>query len=285
MNQRPQLALTDKGAASYFHFSENSPMQVRADCAFAEAAEEFSRAPYAVEPVFGLRHIAPCRHLRLFPRDAMVVRMSRYHYETVTEGFAILVPSSDPHDRWVSHFSESKRDWQAGHTAVRAITSADLGRLSEIFRPEELPLVVGVADLQRAINKKDEAGFWLANEKVRPWQRQRNMPGVTITYKAIGRDWGAAQSLYADLMNELTQNVRLILWQPERGQLRPALYCPDLKTAKFVLLLMGRIRVCPKCKEIFRPKKGEKTMWFFAVPPTALLGARHSLVRENVNDC
>ena len=141
----------------------------------------------------------------------------------------------------------------------------------EIFRPEELPLVVGVADLQRAINKKDEAGFWLANEKVRPWQRQRNMPGVTITYKAIGRDWGAAQSLYADLMNELTQNVRLILWQPERGQLRPALYCPDLKTAKFVLLLMGRIRVCPKCKEIFRPKNARRQCGFLLSRPRRCL--------------
>jgi uncharacterized C2H2 Zn-finger protein len=184
--------------------------------------------------------------------------MSRYHYKTVTEGFAILVPSSNPHDRWVSHFSESKRDWQASHTAARAITSADLegrGRLSEIFRSKELPLVVGVEELRRAINKKDESGFWQAYEKVRPWQRNRNMPGVTTTYKAIDNDWAAAQSLYADLMSELTQNARLILWQPEKGQLRPALYCPDLKTAKFVLLLMGRIRVCPRCKEIFRPKK------------------------------
>jgi uncharacterized C2H2 Zn-finger protein len=110
-----------------------------------------------------------------------------------------------------------------------------------------------VEALRIAINKRDEPGFWQAYEKVRPWQR--NMRGVTITYKAIGKDWAAAQSLYADLMSELTQNVRLILWQPEKGQLRPALYCPDLKTAKFVLLLMGRIRVCPRCKEIFRPKK------------------------------
>jgi uncharacterized C2H2 Zn-finger protein len=188
----------------------------------------------------------------------MLSYMSRYRYETVTEGFAVIVPSDNPDDRWVSHYTESKRDWRAGHTAARAITNADLqgkGKLSEIFRPEEIPLVVNVEALRRAISKKDEPGFWQAYEKVRPWQRERNMRGVTITHQPIGNNWANAQSLYADLMNELTQNARLILWQPERGQLRPGIYCPDLKTANFVLLLMGRIRVCPRCKEIFRPKK------------------------------
>jgi hypothetical protein len=185
----------------------------------------------------------------------MLICMSRYRYETVTEGLAVLVPSSNPNDRWVSYFSESKRDWRAGHTAVRAITNADLrGKSPEIFRPEELPLVKGIAELRRAINTKDERGFWRAFEEVRPWQRVRNMPGVTVSCQPIGKDWARARSLYADLISELTQNVRLILWQPERGQLMPALFCPDLKSAQFVLLLMGRIRVCPWCKEIFKPK-------------------------------
>jgi hypothetical protein len=160
-----------------------------------------------------------------------------------------ILPRSEK-DREVTVFS-GPNSWS--EKTVRSVTSSDLdepGRLLKIFSREQWPLVVGVSELRIAIRKKDEPAFRQAFEKVRPWWPTAGQ----FTLNAIGNNWSGAKSLFSKLMNKLTQNARLIQWQPNEGLLMPALYCPDLKTAKFVLLVMGRLRVCPKCKEIFSPK-------------------------------
>ncbi len=177
--------------------------------------------------------------------------MRRDRYKTVTDALAILTDSKDEKGRrCISFFRGGEWGW----TAVQPITSEDIegpGRLQEIFRREELPLVVGAAEMRRAIRKRDEAAFLQAFEKVRPWWPVAGR----FTLGPIRDNWAAAQEVYARLLTNLTQNARLIVWQPESGLLMPALYCRDLKTAKFVMLVMGRLRVCPKCKGIFVPKK------------------------------
>lgn len=175
----------------------------------------------------------------------MVVPMSRYTIQTVTQplqGLTVLVPSSNENDRWISTGTI--------HCAVRPITSADLeraGRLREIFRKEDLPLAVGVAEMQRSIRKRDERGFREAYENLRPWFL--TVGKDTLNPRKI--DWMGARFIYTEVINAQTRKAHLVMWPPEDNLLMPALYCPDLKTAKFVLLAMGRLRVCPYCKSVF----------------------------------
>jgi len=137
-------------------------------------------------------------------------------------------------------------------TAVRVIKTSDIearGRLQEIFRPKELRLVLGAAEMRSALVRQDERAFHQAFEKVRPWFPTAG----ELRLNPIGRDWTGARDVYTRLMSSLLQKARLILWQPQEPSLMPALYCPDLKTASFVMTAMGRLRVCPKCNEVFYP--------------------------------
>jgi len=187
--------------------------------------------------------------------------MSRDHYESVTHGLAILVPvlelpaiDGEPQaaDAWVTAFRAPNR-W--AEQAVREVKNSDIegpGRLRRIFRVEELPLVLGAAEMKRAFRKMDAEAFRNAFEKIRPW-----WPAVgRFTLGTIESDWSGAEWLYSRLMNNLIQNARLVLWRREKALLMPGLYCPDLKTAAFVMTVMDHIRVCPKCNEMFIPSAG-----------------------------
>jgi hypothetical protein len=55
-------------------------------------------------------------------------------------------------------------------------------------------------------------------------------------------------------MADLLERTRLVISKKD-CRLLPALYCPDWKTAAFVLTFMGRVRACanPKCRAVFVP--------------------------------
>jgi hypothetical protein len=123
-------------------------------------------------------------------------------------------------------------------------------RLLKIFEAEQLALVSGVAEIAYAFRKRDAEAFRRAFQKVRPWWPDNRR----FTPCKIEDDWPAAQGTYSTLINKFIQNARLILWRRENEhRLLPALYCPDLKTAFFVMTAMGKVRVCPKCNEMFIP--------------------------------
>jgi len=142
-------------------------------------------------------------------------------------------------------------DWT--FTAVRVVTLEERGLLQKIFKPEELQLVFGAAEMRRAFKKKNEPAFWQAFEKVRPWWPILG----EMEFHPIGKSWAGPRELLAQLMSYLLQKARLILWQPEPHLLRPALYCPDMRTAAFVNIAMGSLRVCAneRCGRFFEPKR------------------------------
>lgn len=152
----------------------------------------------------------------------------------------------------------------AGCMAVRAVSGREIkARLRTIFRPDELPLFVGVMELKGAYDAGDELALQRASEKVRPWladfasprERQWKTADGRVSIETVGRKWNATRWNYSRLTADMFRNARLVIYFPENeeGRPLPALYCPDWKTAAFVMTFLGRIRVCPKCSIIFIP--------------------------------
>lgn len=179
--------------------------------------------------------------------------MSRDRDETVTHTLTTLVHTDNLEDAagWISVFR--KRDVR--HTAIRVANIEERGLLQKVFGIEGQPLVSGITEMRQAFLKKNEPAFWRAFEKVGPWWP--TLPGVTETFSPIGNNWAGAREVYAYLMSYLLQDARFIMWQPEPFVLRPAVFCLDMKTAVFVNIAMGHLRVCAnaKCGIFFAPKK------------------------------
>jgi len=184
--------------------------------------------------------------------------MSRYPLQAVTSSLAILVDADtlEEADGWGTCFPAPSR---TKFMAVRVVKNTDIeGRLQKIFPREELPLVVGAAELKRAYHKKDEFAFRQAFEKVRPWVPSFGGLGrwsLESLGPSSGDKWAAGvRWIYSSLMSNVLQNARLIMWCSDRERrFWPALYCPNWRIAAFVLEFIGRIRVCPKCTTIFIP--------------------------------
>jgi hypothetical protein len=189
----------------------------------------------------------------------MVIVMTRNSVRTVT--LPILVESNrgEEFDGWGTFFPADR----TGSWGVREVRERDItGRLRTIFRPEELPLFVGAIELKQAYDAGDELTLERASEKVRPFMRhfapprefEAKTPDGRVTIKSVGQKWNATRWNYSRLMAHMFQNARLVVWfSQKKERLLPAVYCPDLKTAAFMMTFLGRIRVCPKCSTIFIP--------------------------------
>ena len=88
--------------------------------------------------------------------------------------------------------------------------------------------------------------------KVHPW-----VPSIGVrSVSADANIWHLARWDYAGVMSNALQNARLVVWFPFESTrlLSPGVYCPDLKTAAYVTMVIGSIRICPKCENTFIPK-------------------------------
>lgn len=142
---------------------------------------------------------------------------------------------------------------------VRAITAAEVKRrLLEIFsskeesRINEKFIYVGAGLLTQAYKAGDEYGLQYALERLDPW-----IPSFgTKTLNPDGDKREGARWDHSSLMSNAVQNARLVAWYPYKTKLllSPAVYCPNLATAAYVMMFMGGIRVCPKCHVPFIPK-------------------------------
>lgn len=145
-------------------------------------------------------------------------------------------------------------------------------RLHSIFTPKSISLYAGVLRLKQALESKDELALQTASEKMRPWMADyAEFPSFLLEIdtakkssllKRTGVNHGYSAFVnYSRVVAETLQNARLVIWFSERNErLLPAVYCPDWKTAAFVLALMGRVHVCgnPKCNEVFVPGSDKK---------------------------
>jgi hypothetical protein len=146
---------------------------------------------------------------------------------------------------------------------VRVVRDEDIqARLRTIFSAKDIPLFLGAIQLKLAYDAGDGLAFQQAADKVRPWIpdfielqdfRWKSADG-RISVETRGRKTYSALLNYISLMADMFQSARLVIWFSEKEErLMPALYCPDWKTAAFVMTFTGRLRVCPKCSTIFTP--------------------------------
>jgi hypothetical protein len=185
--------------------------------------------------------------------------MTRNSVQTVTLPILVAADTAKEMDGWGTFFPVDRVE----SMAVRVVREADIkARLRTIFRPKDLALFVGAIELKQAYDAKDELSLQRASEKVRPWIKHFALPReldwksadgrVSIT--STGQKWNATRWNYSRLMADMFQNARLVLWFSQKDERSlPALYCPDWKTAAFLMTFLGRIRVCPKCSKIFIP--------------------------------
>lgn len=194
----------------------------------------------------------------------MIAAMSRYSLQTVTSPLPILVELG-PKDRLKdadgrANFLPGDR----GDSWVRVVRATDIKqRLRAIFTPKDIPLYVGAVQLRQALDAGDEWGLRSASEKVRPWMADfTEIPSLLLEVsggRAVLKRTGVNRRLsgfynYSRLIADMFQSARLVMWFSEAGdRFLPALYCPDWKTAAFVVTFMGRVRVCPKCTKVFIP--------------------------------
>jgi hypothetical protein len=185
--------------------------------------------------------------------------MTRNSVRTVTLPILVAANITKEMDGWGTFFPADRIE----SMAVRVVSEEDIkSRLRTIFRPKDLPLFVGAIELKQAYDAKDELSLQRASEKVRPWIKHFALPRELdwksadgrVSFTSSGQKWNATRWNYSRLMADMFQSARLVIWFSEKeGRFLPALYCPDWKTAAFVMTFLGRIRVCPKCSTIFIP--------------------------------
>lgn len=182
---------------------------------------------------------------------ATVIVMSRDPLQTVT--LPVLVDAETPEDAdgWGTCFPAPNR---TKIMAVRLVKPEDIQqRVHKIFPDREILLFIGAIQLKRAYGAKDERELQEAVEKVHPWVPR--IIGSRVSNNPSADKWAGARWDYSSLMSNALQNARLVMWWREKGEslISPAVYCPDWRTAAFVMTFMGSIRVCPKCKRVFVP--------------------------------
>lgn len=174
--------------------------------------------------------------------------MSRYSLQTVTLPILVDAESVQQSDGWGTCFPSPGR---TKRMAVRVVKAKDIRqRVRKIFPDREIFMFAGVNQIDHAYGVKDERELQDALEKVLPW-----VPRIGGSIVSYADKWARARWDYPSVMSNALQNARLVMWCPYKGErlLSPAVYCPNWKTAAFVMTFMGSIRVCPKCERVFVP--------------------------------
>jgi hypothetical protein len=176
--------------------------------------------------------------------------MSRSPLHTVT--FPLLIDSGRIEPRgWLTNRG-------GGFASVCAISEKELIDQSGAFLgPKALGLFRGLDLLKRAFEAKDWWELTDAVKLLRPYYPPLR-PGMTRIEDWSGNNkWEGARWLYSEQMTREVSRCRLVMWFPNDGTglLSPAIYCPNLKTAAFVALFRGGMRVCPRCGILYVPDK------------------------------
>jgi len=186
--------------------------------------------------------------------------MSRYPLQTVTHPVALPVLVAEEAEKADGCCTAFPRPNRTSFVNVRVVTEAEIKRrLPKIFsskvvsRTNEMILYVGAGQLMRAYEARDARALEDALKNVQPWVPR--IPGEE-SVNADADKWEGARWDYSSLMSNAIQDARLVTWWPgnKAPLVSPGIYCPDWKTAAYVMLLMGTIRVCPKCGNPFVPK-------------------------------
>lgn len=69
----------------------------------------------------------------------------------------------------------------------------------------------------------------------------------------FGESWDLHEMLLAQVIGEIMSPARLVYWfNAKRNRMETGIYCPDLRTAVLVELVIGdSFRICPQCRTTF----------------------------------
>jgi hypothetical protein len=212
--------------------------------------------------------------------------MQRPHYDTVT-GIPVLTPC-EPRDHeglatWLGDVRETRQHvWEL--TQAHLDPNSKKSPLRVVPKPDREFFLAVVALLQ-GLEKKDRIAIAGARERVvialgrergvglnSEWvQRVASQLGLKPGREAKAIELGTlgpGQSedirwLFSGVVSGELDSVRLVLWWSD-GRFRPALYCPDLKSALFTFILMKIVAgrgwgVCPHCGDFFIQKRSDQT--------------------------
>jgi hypothetical protein len=176
------------------------------------------------------------------------------------------------------------------YTYVRAVTQDDLAPSSKrspirSVSEADKEFFLAVVALMKGLENKDRVAIARARERVvlalgRKQGIDPSSPDVRRVASQLGlepgRDAVALEIftlgpghsadvgwLFSSVVSGELDSVRLVLWW-FRKQFRPALYCPDLKSALFTLILMKIVGgkgwgACPQCGDFFVQKRPDQT--------------------------
>jgi hypothetical protein len=192
--------------------------------------------------------------------------MSRDPLHTVTSILPVLVELGAEDSLKEADGRADFLPGERGDSFLRVVRPTDVQeRLRRIFGPKEISLFLGAIQLRQALETEDEWALQTASQKIRPWLPdfaeiptsllEIDTKRRTASFKQTGIDRRYSGFLnYSRLIADKFRAAQLVMFASERqGRLIPALYCPDWKTAAFVVTFMGRLRVCPKCNAVFIP--------------------------------
>jgi hypothetical protein len=176
---------------------------------------------------------------------------------------------------------------------IRPVTDEELAATSKNLRPHEQQFLRDCLALRRAYEKKDQLALagpferlwpYLIGKELRP-QIPPRAPLAVREKLLLDTTWMAKASFssprgseravevyYPQLVTQEIEPARLVLWWASRWQrFTPAIFCalpckerkrharlrPDLKTALFLMGLLGHIRICPlpTCEKLFVPRQ------------------------------
>jgi hypothetical protein len=209
-----------------------------------------------------------------------LLRMQRRTYDTVTD-VPILVPCDASEQQGLATFAgESGEKYQP----VRAFTDADLDRDSRknplrTMLQFERAFFVGVRALLDGLENNDRLAIARARERlIEAMAHKRgggsdsdlvrlvasSIPGlkpgrsekIALELSTLGPRSSADEKwLLSTHVSAELESVRLVLWW-SGTQFRPALYCPDLKSALYTFVLLKTVAgrgwgICPFCGLLF----------------------------------
>ena len=148
-----------------------------------------------------------------------------------------------------------------GPLYVREVTPEDAKKWArtEFASKTDHVLLTGVAQIKRGYDDWDNAtiadafkrlGIPLAN---RMWSGQAADTPFTLPLPADPREHG--RIAYSQFVSAELESVRVVV-RFRNGEFRPAIYCPNKKTAVWYSFFTEALRVCPECKKPFSPKAG-----------------------------
>lgn len=217
--------------------------------------------------------------------------VQRPRYKTVT-GIPILIPCDARDQEGVATWLGDVRET---YQHVRVVTQADLKpklRKNPLLSVTESDkeFFLALVALLKGMEEKDRLAIVRARERVivalgrkqglgldsdwvqrtaselglKPGQEAKALELATLgPGQAVDISW-----LYSAVVSNELDGVRLVLWW-SANQFKPALYCPDLKSALFTFILMRIVAgkgwgVCPQCGNFFVQRRSDQAYCMIA---------------------